>query len=221
MNQYILPDLPYDYGALEPHISGRIMELHHDKHHRNYVRSANEATEGLAEARCQKNAHRIGRLAQALAFNLSGHILHSIFWRNLSKNGGGAPKGLFADAIGRDFGSFEDFKSQFTQTASGIMGSGWAALVWDSVGKNLSIMPIHDHQSQTTQGAAPIMVLDVWEHAYYLQYQTEKTRYFEAVWNIWNWEDIGTRFEHVQTLDLRWTKPSERRTHPERLHAGV
>ncbi|MHB1951221.1 MAG: superoxide dismutase [Acidiferrobacteraceae bacterium] len=221
MNQYVLPDLPYDYGALEPHISGRIMELHHDKHHRNYVKGANDALEALSEARRQKNPLRIGWLERSLAFNLSGHILHSIFWRNLTPGGGGVPRGALADAIARDFGSFEDFKSQFTQTASAVMGSGWAALVWDPVGRNLLITAIHDHQSQTTQAGAPIMVLDVWEHAYYLQYHADKVKYFEASWNLWNWDDIGARLESVQTLDIRWTKPAARRSASPQPHAST
>ncbi len=220
MNQYVLPDLSYDYGALEPHISGRIMELHHDKHHRNYVKGANDALEGLSEARRQKNPLQIGWLERSLAFNLSGHILHSIFWRNLIPGGSGEPKGSLADAIARDFGSFEDFKSQFTRTASAIMGSGWAALEWDPVGRQLVIMAIHDHQSHTAQGATPLMVLDVWEHAYYLQYQTEKAKYFDVSWHLWNWDDIAARFESVQTLDVKWTRPGARRAQVVQPHAS-
>jgi len=221
VNQYTLPDLAYDYSALEPHISARIMELHHNKHHMAYVKGANEALEALAEARRTKNPLRIGALERSFAFNLSGHILHSIFWRNLTPSGGGAPKGKLSEAINRDFGSFDDFKSQFTQTAASMMGSGWAALTWDSVGKNLVIVQIQDHQSQTAQGAAPLMVLDVWEHAYYLQYETEKAKYFEALWSIWNWEDIATRYESVQALDLKWSKAAARRGQAAHSHASV
>lgn len=221
MNQYTLPDLAYDYSALEPHISGRIMELHHDKHHMAYVKGANEALEALGEARRAKNPQRIGALERSFAFNLSGHVLHSIFWRNLTPAGGGTPKGMLQEAINRDFGSFEDFKSQMIQTAASMMGSGWAALTWESLGKNLTIVQIHDHQSQTAQGAAPLMVIDVWEHAYYLQYQTEKAKYFEALWNLWNWEDIAARLEAVQGLDLKWSKPSGRRGQSAPQHAGA
>lgn len=221
MNQYTLPDLAYDYSALEPHLSGRIMELHHDKHHRAYVKGANEALEALGEARRAKNPQRIGALERSFAFNLSGHVLHSIFWRNLTPSGGGTPKGMLQEAINRDFGSFEDFKSQMIQTAASMMGSGWAALTWESLGKNLAIVQIHDHQSQTAQGAAPLMVIDVWEHAYYLQYQTEKAKYFEALWNLWNWEDIAARLEAVQGLDLKCSKPSARRGQSAPQHAGA
>lgn len=219
MSQYTLPDLPYDYRALEPHISARIMELHHDKHHRAYVQAANDAIEGLAEARRTQNPMRIAGLERSLAFNLSGHLLHSIFWRNLVPGGGGNPRGELADAINRDFGSFGDFRSQFTQTAVSLMGCGWAALSWDSLGRQLIITQIHDHQSETGQGTAPLMVLDVWEHAYYLQYQTNKLQYFEALWNLWNWDDIGARLESVQTLDLKWGRAGVRRKEAPQPHA--
>ncbi|HET9122489.1 MAG TPA: superoxide dismutase [Acidiferrobacteraceae bacterium] len=221
MSQYTLPDLPYDYSALEPHISARIMELHHDKHHRAYVKGANDALEGLAEARRSQNPMRIAGLERALAFHLSGHLLHSIFWRNLAPGAGGEPRGALAEAINRDFGSFADFRSQFTQTATSLMGSGWATLSWDSVGRQLLIAQVQDHQSQIGQGTAPLMVLDVWEHAYYLQYQTEKAKYFEALWNLWNWDDIAARLESVQALDLKWGRAGARRKDSPPSHAHL
>ncbi|MDA8361042.1 MAG: superoxide dismutase [Gammaproteobacteria bacterium] len=201
MEKYVLPDLDYDYGALEPHVSAKIMELHHDKHHLAYVNGANQALEGLKEAQETKNFARVAALEHALAFNLSGHILHSLFWKNLSPQGGGRPDGALAKAIDRDFGSFEALKGQFTNAAMTTMGSGWAALVWDPAGKRLMTTEIHDHQSETTTGGIPIMVLDAWEHAYYLQYHNDKARFFEAVWNIWNWKDIAARFERAQAAD--------------------
>ncbi|HET8647248.1 MAG TPA: superoxide dismutase, partial [Vicinamibacteria bacterium] len=129
MPQYVLPDLDYDYGALEPHISGQIMELHHGKHHKAYVENANQTLEKMEQARATKDFSRIAGLEKALAFNLSGHVLHSVFWQNLMPKGGDAPAGELARAIVRDFGSFEAFKDQMTEVASTIMGSGWAALV--------------------------------------------------------------------------------------------
>src|SRR5947208_14190249 len=147
MNQYKLPDLPYDYGALEPHVSGKIMELHHDKHHAGYVNGANAALERLDEARTKEQFDRIPALERSLAFNLSGHILHSIFWRNLSPQGGGEPKGALATAINRDFGNAGTMRKQLNHAAATIMGSGWAALVWDPASRRLGTTQIHDHQS--------------------------------------------------------------------------
>jgi Fe-Mn family superoxide dismutase len=202
MSTYTLPDLPYDYGALEPHVSGKIMQLHHDKHHRAYVAGANDALDGLAEARAKNDFSKIATLERALAFNASGHILHSLFWQNLAPKAGGQPTGALAEQLARDFGDFARFRGQLVGAAATIMGSGWAALVWDPVGKRLLTTQIHDHQSQITQGGIPILVLDAWEHAYYLQYGPDKKSYFEAIWNIWNWADAGRRFEAVRGVDL-------------------
>lgn len=202
MTRYVLPDLPYDYGALEPHISGEIMELHHDKHHRTYVEKANEALEKLVEAQKRDNFDQIASLERQLAFNVSGHILHSIFWQNLEPRGGGLPNGSLASAIDTDFGSFHAFQGQMVSAASTVMGSGWAALVWDPVLRRLSTTQIHDHQGEVMQAGVPLMVIDAWEHAYYLQYRTEKDRYFQALFNLWSWDDVQLRFERAQALDL-------------------
>ena len=202
MSNYNLPDLRYDYGALEPHISGKIMELHHDKHHANYVKGANQALERLGEARDKEDFTRIGALEKALAFNLSGHVLHSLFWQNLTPRGGGRPEGALAGQIGNDFGSFEKMKRQLVEAASTIMGSGWSALVWEPLAGRLLTTQIYDHQSNLSQAGVPLLVLDAWEHAYYLQYQTKKTDFFQAVWNVWNWEDVAERFEAVRSLDV-------------------
>jgi Fe-Mn family superoxide dismutase len=202
MTRYVLPDLEYDFSALEPHISARIMELHHGKHHKTYVEGANKALEQLQEARQKGAFDAVATLERALAFNVSGHVLHSIFWRNLSPKGGGKPSGELAQMIERQFGGFDPFKQQMSKTAATIMGSGWAALMWDTLSAQLVITQIHDHQSSTIQGAVPLMVLDAWEHAYYLQYQTEKAKFFEAVWNLWNWQDIAGRLEGAKRLAL-------------------
>lgn len=202
MEKYVLPDLDYDYAALEPHVSAKIMELHHSKHHLAYVNGANQALEGLKEAQESKNFARVAALEHALAFNLSGHILHSLFWKNLSPNGGGKPDGELAKAIDRDFGSFEGLKGQFVNAAMTTMGSGWAVLAWDPAGQRLITTEIHDHQSEMTPGATPIMVLDAWEHAYYLQYQNDKARFFESIWNVWNWKDIAERYKKAKAADV-------------------
>jgi superoxide dismutase, Fe-Mn family len=202
MAEYSLPDLRYDYGALEPHISGRIMELHHDKHHGGYVKGANTTLEQLAEAREKDDFAKLSSLEKALAFNLSGHVLHSLFWQNLTPKGGDRPAGPLGEAITRDFGSFEKFRKQLTAAASTIMGSGWGALVWEPVGKRLITTQIYDHQNNLAQAGVPVLVLDAWEHAYYLQYENRKTDFFEVVWNCWNWEDAAKRFEAARKLNL-------------------
>jgi Fe-Mn family superoxide dismutase len=202
MTTYTLPDLRYDYTALEPHISGRILELHHDRHHAAYVQGANDTLEQLDEARLKGDFTRLAAMERALAFNLSGHILHSLFWQNLTPRSDGRPHGPLAEAIAEDFGSFEAFKAQLTKVASTIMGSGWAALVWEPVGRRLLTTQIFDHQSNLSQAGIPLMVLDAWEHAYYLQYETRKVDFFHAVWALWNWGDIAARFETAQRLSI-------------------
>jgi len=199
---YTLPELDYDFGALEPHISGRIMELHHGKHHAGYVKNTNLTIAQLEEARATDDFTRLAALEHALAFNLSGHVLHSIFWKNMTPKGGGRPDGALARAIDASFGSFEKFRRQLTEVASTIMGSGWAALVWEPVGERLIATQIHDHQSNLAQGGVPLMVIDAWEHAYYLQYQNQKTVFFEALWHLWNWKDVAERFAAAGRLDL-------------------
>jgi Fe-Mn family superoxide dismutase len=210
MTKYVLPDLPYDYGALEPHISGRIMQLHHDTHHETYVDGANQALEKLEEARGKGDFAAIAALEQSLAFNLSGHVLHSIFWRNMKPDGGGEPTGELASAIQSDFGGFSQFKQQLTKAAGTCTGSGWGALVWDATSARLLTVQIHDHHSHTIQGAVPLLVVDAWEHAWYLQYLNEKTRFFDAIWNVWNWDDIAARFAAARELDLGLEGVSDR-----------
>src|SRR5262245_13685918 len=199
MSNYTLPELRYDYSSLEPHISGKIMELHHDKHHAGYVKGANQALERLSEAREKEAFTRLGALEKALAFNLSGHVLHSLFWQNLTPRGGGQPDGELREAIQRDFGGFDNLRRQLTEAASTIMGSGWGAVVWEPLAGRLLTTQIYDHQSNLAQGGVPILVLDAWEHAYYLQYQNKKTDFFAAVWNLWNWNDASERFAGVRS----------------------
>lgn len=202
MTKYALPDLPYDYGALEPHISAKIMQLHHDKHHKTYVDGANQTLEALAEAREKGDFARIAALEHQLAFHVSGHVLHSIFWKNLSPDGGGKPTGELAGAIDRDFGSFDKFKAQLTKAAATCMGSGWGALVIDTLSGRLLTAQFHDHESQTTQGGLPLLVLDAWEHAWYLQYLNEKVKFFDAIWNVVNWKDVAERYQRLKGVSL-------------------
>lgn len=202
MSRYALPDLRYDFSALEPHISARVLQLHHGTHHAAYVTGANEAIELLFEARHTGAMNQIGELERKLAFNVSGHVLHSIYWQNLAPGAGGDPDGDLLATIARDFGSFERFRKQMVQTAMTIMGSGWAALVWDPLLKRLGTSQIHDHQSEITQGSVPLLVIDVWEHAFYLQHQANKARYLDAIWHLVDWDDVADRLLRARALDL-------------------
>ena len=194
MADYTLPDLPYDYAALEPSISGRIMELHHSKHHQAYVTGANTALAQLAEARDSGNLANVNKLEKDLAFNLGGHVNHSIFWTNLSPDGGDKPTGELAAAIDDEFGSFDKFQAHFTATALGVQGSGWAVLAWDSIGQRPIIVQFFDQQGNLPAGIVPLLMLDVWEHAYYLDYQNVRADYVKAFWNIANWDNVQQRF---------------------------
>ncbi|TFV82364.1 superoxide dismutase [Microbacterium sp. dk485] len=204
MAKYTLPDLPYDYAALEPHISGKIMQLHHDKHHQTYVTGANTALEQLAEARETGNLANVNKLTKDLSFNLGGHVNHSIFWTNMSPDGGDQPTGELAAALDDAFGSFEKFQAHFTAAALGVQGAGWAGLFWDSIGENLVIQQIQDQQGQIAAATVPLLLLDVWEHAYYLDYLNVRADYVKAFWNIANWANVQDRFAtaRVKTAGL-------------------
>ncbi|GAA1057197.1 superoxide dismutase [Agromyces luteolus] len=195
MADYTLPELAYDYAALEPSISGTIMELHHSKHHQAYVTGANTALAQLAEARDSGNLANVNKLEKDLAFNLGGHVNHSIFWTNMSPDGGDAPTGELASAIDDHFGSFEKFQAHFTATALGVQGSGWAVLAWDSIGQRLIIVQFFDQQANLPAGIVPLLMLDVWEHAYYLDYRNVRADYVKAFWNIVSWENVQQRFQ--------------------------
>lgn len=202
MAAYELPELPYDYSALEPHISGQIIELHHDKHHNAYVTGANQTLEKLEAARSAGDFGSIVGLEKTLAFNLSGHVLHSIYWTNMSPNGGGAPDGDLAAAIDENFGSFDAFKAQLTHATSTVQGSGWGALMWDPMGKRLLVEQIYDHQGNVGQGGLPLLVIDIWEHAFYLQYKNVKADYVSAFWNVVNWADVSRRLAGARGVTL-------------------
>jgi len=194
MKPYELPDLRYDYSALEPHYSARALELHHDKHHAAYVKGVNEALEKLGAARASDDLSAIVGLEKTLAFNLSGHVLHSLFWLNLTPHGGDRPDGELASAIDEFFGSFDAFRNQLSEAAITVQGSGWGALSWEPLGQRLYIEQIYDHQGNTGQSGVPLFVVDAWEHAYYLQYQNRKAEFFESLWKLWNWSDIEQRY---------------------------
>jgi Fe-Mn family superoxide dismutase len=194
---YTLPELGYDYSALEPHISARIMELHHSKHHQAYVTGANATLDAMAEARANDNFANLPKLQKDLAFNLGGHVNHSVFFRNLAADGGEASGELLA-ALAEYFGSYEAFTKHFTAAAMGIQGSGWAYLAWDSLGSRMVIGQMYDQQGNLPMGSIPLLMLDMWEHAFYLDYVNVKADYVKAFWNIVNWEDVARRFESVR-----------------------
>lgn len=191
MKKYTLPDLPYKYDALEPYVSKEIMTLHHDKHHLAYVNGANAALDKLDAGR--KNNWQgvdIKGIERDLSFNLAGHVLHSIFWPNMKQGGGGKPGGKLADKINEDFGSFDSFKAQFSGAAKAVEGSGWGLLVWDPVNEQLLTLQAEKHNLLSGQSTVPLLVCDVWEHAYYLQYKNDRGAYVDAFWNVVNWENV-------------------------------
>ncbi|MGW3911417.1 superoxide dismutase [Streptomyces sp. NPDC005070] len=196
MGTYTLPDLPYDYAALEPVITGEILELHHAKHHAAYVKGANDTLEQIAEIRDKDRitpTSLVG-LEKTYAFNLSGHVLHSIFWQNLSPDGGDRPDGALADAIDEHLGGFEQFKKHLTVATSSVQGSGWGVLAWEPLGRRLIVEQVYDHHGNVGQGSTPLLVFDAWEHAYYLQYKNVRPDYVTKLWNLVNWEDVTARF---------------------------
>jgi superoxide dismutase, Fe-Mn family len=202
MALYELPELPYDYSALEPHYSAEVLELHHDKHHKAYVDGANTTFEKLGEARDSGDFGTINQLEKNMAFHLSGHVLHSLLWTNLSPDGGGEPEGELAAAVKESFGSYEAARAQMSEAANNVQGSGWAALSWEPLGRRLIVEQVYDHQGNVGQGGPPLLALDMWEHAYYLQYQNRKTEWVDAFWNIADWSDVAARFEKARQIDL-------------------
>ena len=194
MYKYTLPELDYDYGALEPYISGKINEIHYSKHHAAYVKGVNEAIEKLEESRSKNNYTGIILNEKNLSFHLGGHLNHSIWWKNLSPHGGGEPTGKLAEAINNDFGSFCKFKSHLAAAANNLQGSGWGVLGYESLSNRLLVFQLYDQQANVPLGITPLLQLDMWEHAFYLQYKNLKANYIESLWNIINWEDVQSRY---------------------------
>lgn len=202
MTIYTLPKLEYGYKDLEPHLSAEILELHHSKHHAAYVDGANSTINNLAEARESGDFAALNKLEKDLAFHLSGHVLHSLLWKNMSPNGGGEPGGKLASEIKRSFSSFDAMKKQLSAAAMGIQGSGWASLAWDPLSGSLIVQQVYDHQGNVGSATIPLLVLDMWEHAFYLQYRNEKARWVDAFWNLVNWDDVENRLKAVRKTDL-------------------
>ncbi|MEV4171668.1 superoxide dismutase [Nonomuraea sp. NPDC049709] len=197
MGDYTLPDMPYDYAALEPAITGEILELHHARHHAAYVKGANDTLERLAEARDKGEFSNLVGLEKTFAFNLSGHVLHSIFWENLSPDGGDRPDGPLRDAIDQHFGTFDAFRRQLTAATASVQGSGWGVLAWEPLSRRLVVEQVYDHHGNVGLNTTPLLVFDAWEHAYYLQYRNVRPDYVEKLWGLINWDDVARRFADV------------------------
>ena len=193
---YSLPQLSYGYDELEPHMSATQLQLHYEKHHQAYVTAANGILERLQKSRDEGSDIDIRSIAKELSFNVSGHVMHSLFWENISpagKGGGGEPEGKLKQIIEEEFGGLERFKKEFTQAAASVEGSGWAALSFCSLTNRSLITQIEKHNVNLHAGLKIIMVLDVFEHAYYVDYKNERAKFIEAFWNIVNWQKIGER----------------------------
>jgi len=193
--QYVLPELPYAYDALEPHIDAETMQLHHDVHHRGYTNAANRSLAALHDANEAGDYTAVKSLSRDLAFNLSGHVLHSIFWPNMAPAGEGAePSAALSDQFRLDFGGLERFKAHFGAAAMSVEGSGWAVLAWAPRGQRLLVLQVEKHQNLTVQDVTPLLVLDVWEHAYYLKYRHRRDEYVRNWWHVVNWNDVSQRY---------------------------
>ena len=207
-----LPPLPYDYAALEPHIDARTMQLHHDKHHATYVEKLNAALEKYPDLQPRSAAWLLMNLdavpqsvRTAVRNNAGGHVNHSMYWRAMAPKGGGTPRGPLADAIAQDFGSFAKFKSQFDEAGEKLFGSGWVWLAREKDGGKLVILTTQGHDNPIMQGQFPIVVNDVWEHAYYLKHQNKRPEFLEGWWLVANWQEAARRFEHAEKNDdLEW-----------------
>jgi Fe-Mn family superoxide dismutase len=197
---YTLPKLPYDYGDLQPYMSKEQLTIHHDKHHQGYVNGANAILQKLDKARKEGADLDVKSTLKELSFNIGGNLLHSLFWNNLAppKKAGGKPGGALGDALDKEFGSFDRFKREFTQAAQSVEGSGWAVLTIDKQTKRPIIMQLEKHNTNVYPGFHILMVLDVWEHAYYIDYKNDRAKYIEAFWSIVNWNKPNERLQEFQ-----------------------
>ncbi|MGC9009150.1 MAG: superoxide dismutase [Sulfolobales archaeon] len=195
MKRYELPPLPYPYNALEPYISEEIMKVHHQKHHQGYVNGANAALEKLEKYLKGELQIDVRAVLRDFSFNYGGHILHSLFWRNMAPagKGGGTPGGYLGDLIDKSFGSFQKFKELFSAAAKNVEGVGWTALGYDILLGELRIYQIEKHNVLQVAGIIPVLIIDVFEHAYYLQYKNDRSTYVDNWWNVVNWDDVEKR----------------------------
>jgi len=199
--EHTLPELPYAYDALEPYIDEQTMRLHHDKHHLGYVNGLNKAEKELAKARESGDFGLIRHWERELAFNGAGHFNHSLFWKNMCpESDSGEPEGALADQITSDFGGLAGLKKQFSAAAGKVEGSGWGMLVWETIGNRLETVAVENHQKNFPITSIPLLVLDVWEHAYYLKYQNKRGDYVDGFWNIVNWSNVASNLETAKKV---------------------
>ncbi|ACA46025.1 superoxide dismutase [Clostridium botulinum] len=194
---HTLPNLNYDYNALEPHYDEQTLKIHHDIHHKAYVDGLNKAEQKLQQARESGDFALIKHWEKEIAFHGSGHILHTLFWENMAPNGNLNPEGSAIERIKQDFGDYEKFKKQFTEAAIAVEGSGWTILAWNPMFQKLVILQAEKHQNLTQWGVVPLLILDLWEHAYYLKYQNRRAEFINAWWNIVNWDIVNTRYDNA------------------------
>jgi len=196
---YALPKLPYDYKDLAPHMSQEQLMIHHSKHHQAYVNAANAILQKLDKARKENTDIDVKSTLKELSWNIGGHLLHSLFWENLAppSKGGGKPGGILGDALEKEFGSFERFRKEFTQAAVSVEGSGWAALSYCRQTYRPIIMQIEKHNTNVYPMFRILMVLDVFEHAYYIDYKNDRAKFVEAFWNIVNWDEVNRRIQEL------------------------
>lgn len=195
--KYVLPPLKYDYDAIERAIDKETVRLHHDIHHNGYVKGLNASLDKLAQARESGDYDLVQYYTNKVSFHGSGHVLHTIYWDNMSPDGGGRPSGKLLKAIEKDFGSFEQFKANFIAASSKVEGSGWGILAWEPLGEKLIILQAEKHNNLTVWGAVPLLVVDVWEHSYYLKYQNKRGDYVKAFFDVVDWKDVAERYEVV------------------------
>ena len=206
MGKYTLPEMPYAYDALEPHIDAQTMEIHHTKHHQKYTDGMNGALEKLSPELQEKDIEEIlsninqvpDDVKGAINFNGGGYDNHKLFWNSMKQNGGGEPTGAIADAINDSFGSFAEFKELFSSKTAPIQGSGWGWLVYNPNSGKVEYKAMPNQTSPRTEGLVPLLGLDVWEHAYYLKYQNKRPDYIAAWWNVINWDEVNDRFSKAK-----------------------
>ena len=192
---YALPPLPYPYDALEPHIDEQTLRVHHDKHHAGYVSNLNKAIQNLEEARKKDDFSLIKHWSRELAFNGSGHILHTLYWQNMTPKSEGTPKGALMEAIQRDFGGFDPFLKHFTEASEAVESNGWGVLAYEPMASRLVVLQAEKHQNMTIWGVVPLLICDVWEHAYYLKYQNQRGEYLRNFVKVINWEEVSRRYD--------------------------
>jgi superoxide dismutase, Fe-Mn family len=198
--QYMLPNLPYGYDELEPHIDAATLQIHHGKHHQTYVDELNKTLKAISEFQGQEDdeSAKLSGLTRNLSFNAGGHVLHTLFWATMAPGMGGKPEGNISDAIDRDFNSFDSFKPYFSKVATTIKGSGWALLAYEPIGDMLFIYGVGDHDKYLSPGSIPLLTVDVWEHAYYLKYQNNRKDFVEAWWNLVNWNEVNKAYTWIR-----------------------